>query len=267
MSDESRFEKAIARMNQMREERGIDIHGGIYSQVKDRVEVFRRIFGSEFGINTNIVNDLEFASNFPIVVKAEIVDKMTGTIVASGHSVEFVGSNHVNSVAPLEACETSAIGRALACFGLHGGEFASGTEMAAIDRKRDAMKGQKSKMEKDEEHFRAERQVISDSISALSLAAGNTPPGPSSQPPAFDIPNNFYIPLPDDPTWDDILACHNNVLATLDLVETEKQLADYWFAIGQYRQYVGEKRNDLSDEMIEYFKSTKNRIIKENENG
>ena len=49
----------------------------------------------------------------------------------------------VNKTSAIENCETSAIGRALASLGLHGGSYASANEIAAVQRKEKAMEEQK----------------------------------------------------------------------------------------------------------------------------
>ena len=46
----AKFEAAIAAMNTQRERSGIQIDGKLYSRVKDRIELFRREWGDEFGI-------------------------------------------------------------------------------------------------------------------------------------------------------------------------------------------------------------------------
>ena len=51
-------------------------------------------------------------------------------IVATGHAEEYRDSSKINKTSALENAETSAIGRALASFGLGGTEFASADEVA-----------------------------------------------------------------------------------------------------------------------------------------
>src|SRR6478609_7020373 len=125
MSDEARFQKAIQQLNEVREQKGVDYNGKLYSTVKDRVEEFRKLFGSEFGIDTTVDYRQGFGNGSVVVANAKIVDKTTGTILASGHAMNHFGSDSVNTTSIVEVTETNAIGRALATFGLHGGEFAS----------------------------------------------------------------------------------------------------------------------------------------------
>ena len=89
-----------------------------------RVEAFRKAFGTELGIDTQILVD----DGQRVVVQAKVVDK-TGAVIGSGLAEEIRGSSHVNRTSALENGETSAIGRALASLGLHGGSYASSFEI------------------------------------------------------------------------------------------------------------------------------------------
>ena len=115
---------------------GVQQKGGkFYTQVVHRMEAFRRIHGTDFGIDTQIlVNDGK-----KVVVKAIIADKDNRT-VGVGMAEEIRGQGLVNTTSALENAETSAIGRALASLGLAGGEYASANEMDAVVRKTDAIK-------------------------------------------------------------------------------------------------------------------------------
>ena len=58
-------------------------------------------------------------------------------LLASGHAEEVRGSNNINRVSHLEACETSALGRALANWNLAGSDWtkrASREEMQKVQR-------------------------------------------------------------------------------------------------------------------------------------
>lgn len=138
MSD-VRFTAAIAAMNKAREESGVDINGKQYSMVKSRVEVFRQQFGAEFGIDTEIIhNPLQGVVDNIVTMRARIIHVASGNVAGSGHAMAFYGSDAINTESIIEAVETSAIGRALASFGLHGGEYASDREMEAIPAKKAA---------------------------------------------------------------------------------------------------------------------------------
>src|SRR5688572_31386677 len=62
-------------------------------------------------------------------MKATITDE-SGRVLATGHSEEYRHTSKINETSALENAETSAIGRALAAFGLGGTEFASADEVA-----------------------------------------------------------------------------------------------------------------------------------------
>lgn len=121
------IDAAFAANNQ-----GTDIKGKKYTTVPQRVELFRRHLGASYGIETT-VEVVGLAKGEPVMVRAVIRDK-DGRIVATGHAQEIVGAGHINAGSALENCETSAIGRALAALGIHGGEFASVQEIEKHQR-------------------------------------------------------------------------------------------------------------------------------------
>ena len=104
--------------------------GKMYLQVVHRVEAFRRVLGSDYGIDTKIIVD----DGQRVVVKAIVTNK-DGITVGSGMAEEIRGQGHVNTTSALENAETSAIGRALSSLGLSGGEYASANELEAVPRK------------------------------------------------------------------------------------------------------------------------------------
>jgi len=133
MADLNKTMEAVAELHKSH---GVQQKGGkFYTQVVHRMEAFRRIHGTDFGIDTQIlVNDGK-----KVVVKAIITDKDNRT-VGVGMAEEIRGQGLVNTTSALENAETSAIGRALASLGLAGGEYASANEMDAVVRKTDAIK-------------------------------------------------------------------------------------------------------------------------------
>lgn len=102
----------------------VNIKGKQYTQVAARVEVFREHFGHEYGLETEMVS----GSGAEVVFRAVIRDS-AGRVVATGWAEENRQSGQINRTSAVENCETSAIGRALANFGLHGGEYATAEEV------------------------------------------------------------------------------------------------------------------------------------------
>lgn len=110
----------------------IDVgRGKLYSTVATRVESLRLVTGDEYGIETEILHGDEDV----VRMKCTVKDR-NGRVVSTGHAEEIRGSSWINETSALEACETSAIGRALAALGIHGGEFASLNEVEGAESKR-----------------------------------------------------------------------------------------------------------------------------------
>lgn len=103
----------------------VNIHGKEYLTVARRVADFRRDYGTDFSIETEILNAADL-----VQVRAVIKNTETGAVVASGLAEEVRGSSNINKTSAIENCETSAVGRALAFFGLGGTEIASADEVA-----------------------------------------------------------------------------------------------------------------------------------------
>lgn len=109
----------------------VEIHGKIYKTVSLRISEFREK-NPLFKIDTDLISNAE-----EIVIKAVICDD-NGHQVSSGYASEMRDSTAINKTSALENCETSAIGRALACFGLAGTEYASADEMVTALEKQKA---------------------------------------------------------------------------------------------------------------------------------
>jgi len=110
--------------------------GKKYMMVKDRMTFFRRAYGLKFGISTALVA----SDDLRVQVQALVTDD-AGRTIGSGLAEEMRGFG-VNKASALENCESSAIGRALASLGLHGGEYPTADEIesdrrssVAIDQK------------------------------------------------------------------------------------------------------------------------------------
>ena len=103
----------------------VNIHGKEYSTVAYRVNKLRDDLKQDVSIETDLIS----SDDTYVIMKATIKDK-EGRVIATGHAEERRDSTMINKTSALENCETSAIGRALAAFGLAGTEFASADEVA-----------------------------------------------------------------------------------------------------------------------------------------
>lgn len=127
----SNLEKAMQEVNNLNRTEGVTQRGGKkYTMVSTRVEAFRKAFGMDYGIETEIISD----NGQNVVAKACIKNK-DGMIIGSGYAEEVRGTSNVNKTSAIENCETSAIGRALASIGLHGGQYASINEVEQAQQK------------------------------------------------------------------------------------------------------------------------------------
>jgi len=125
MSAVEKHVAAMAAASSLTDTNGVIQKGGKkYLEVKHRVTVLRQTYGLELGIET----ELRHADDKHVRVSAKITDA-TGRVIGSGLAEEVRGSSNVNSTSALENAETSAVGRALASLGLHGGEYASLNEI------------------------------------------------------------------------------------------------------------------------------------------
>lgn len=122
--------KAMSEVNDLNRTHGVVQRGGKkYTEVFVRVEAFRKAFGTSLGITTDIVVD----DGQRVVIKAQVMNA-DDKIIGSGYAEEIRGSTNVNRTSALENAETSAIGRALASLGLHGGAYASSFEIEVAQR-------------------------------------------------------------------------------------------------------------------------------------
>ena len=122
--------KAMSEVNDLNRTHGVVQRGGKkYTEVFVRVEAFRKAFGTTMGITTDIVVD----DGQRVVIKAQVMNDK-GMPIGSGYAEEIRGQGNVNRTSALENAETSAIGRALASLGLHGGAYASSFEIEVAQR-------------------------------------------------------------------------------------------------------------------------------------
>ena len=121
-------------------ERGVvNIRGKQYKTVVLRVNEFREKFKPDDGwcIRTWLISN----ENDRVIIQATICDK-DDHVVATGFAEEVRGQGKINKTSALENCETSAIGRALAAFGLGGEEYCSADELlSALDQQKELESG------------------------------------------------------------------------------------------------------------------------------
>lgn len=105
----------------------IDINGTFYTKVSKRIEIFRK----NFGFNAKIETEVAHLDEVLVLMKAtiSIFKNDTWFQVATGHAEERRDSSEINKTSAVENAETSAIGRALACLGISGEEYASADEL------------------------------------------------------------------------------------------------------------------------------------------
>jgi hypothetical protein len=139
---DSRIKEAISIIKGIAKDSGIIVEdGNIYTKVQDRIEAFRRVYGDSLGIRTIVMTPPPYKRGDIFIMRCEITKPVgeTDTIVATGHAMEIIASDSFTSTAFIEVAETSAIGRALAAFGLHGGEYASAEEIQNVPNKQKAL--------------------------------------------------------------------------------------------------------------------------------
>jgi hypothetical protein len=130
------LQKAQVALEQKRKDGGgIQVRGGKkYMEIVDRIDAFRKFFQIDMGITTELLH----ADDNCVRMKATI-HLSSGDIVATGHAEEIRSGKGVNATSALENCETSAVGRALAMLGLHGGSIASADEVISAINMQDTI--------------------------------------------------------------------------------------------------------------------------------
>jgi len=200
--------------------------GKTYSMVAQRVEAFRKNVGAEMGIDTELLVD----DGKRVLIKARIKTP-DGFTVAAGYAEEIRGSSNINRGAAIENCETSAVGRALAALGLHGGEYASVNEIEKHSRNMDAA------------HDHAVRQERGEL--AHSSSPGGSGFAMTANAPANDIP----WPEPEDPAkrWQDWMTSTKDKVSKMTATWQIKKL--------------GEKENDKLKSLRHFNNEWANELI------
>lgn len=84
--------------------------------------------------NARIITKIVSNDGTTVVVKALLFRDESDVVWATGYAEEVRGEGFVNKTSPLENCETSAIGRALANANYSGDKRASREEMEKVER-------------------------------------------------------------------------------------------------------------------------------------
>ncbi len=112
----------------------VPIHGKEYKTVALRIQQFREKYPGH-----TILTELVEANDVLVVFKATI--SWEGVVISTGYAEEVRTASNINRTSALENCETSAVGRALAFFGLAGSEIASADEVVnAINEQKEISK-------------------------------------------------------------------------------------------------------------------------------
>ena len=135
---------------------GVKVKGNKkYLMVKDRVEIFRKHYGLNLGIDTTVLH----IDDKVVRVQAKIIDA-NNKVIGSGLAEEVRASSHITKTSALEVCESSAIGRCLASLALHGGEYASAEEMINAVAKQENLSEKQEAIKEVQKHFPDAEEVV-----------------------------------------------------------------------------------------------------------
>ena len=112
----------------------VKIHGRNYKTVALRVSEFHESRSETQRITTELV----YHDKDRVVMKATVWD--SDVAMGTGYGEEWRESSKINTTSAMENAETSAIGRALACIGLGGDEYASADEVLRAISQQEEMK-------------------------------------------------------------------------------------------------------------------------------
>ena len=124
MTENDWIHKYDSCIDNLSKQQSVPQHGKEYFTVATRHNLFMQYFNDYASINTDIIPELCNDNRVAVKCTISIEDKKY-----TGMALEEFGSSFINRTSALENAETSALGRALAAFGLHGTEFASADEL------------------------------------------------------------------------------------------------------------------------------------------
>jgi hypothetical protein len=194
----------------------VKIHGKEYKTVAERINEFRSIH-PDWSVQTDLVSD----DGVLVVMKSTISDHER--ILSTGYAEEIRGSSMINKTSALENAETSAVGRALAFFGLGGTEIASADEVASAIQAQTNMNGTRVDTKKLDALVDLAIEIVDDPDNDVDNGA----------PKAREI----YEPLSND----ERIYVNGQLAAKKFKNESTGREVQYWSAFKKYLQAAGEK--------------------------
>ena len=153
-------EKFKSMLVDLEKEKPVPQKGKKYYTVASRHKVFiKHSKDDRPTINTDIIPEL--CDDKRVAVKCTI-DCDAGKY--TGLAMEEFSFGYVNKTSALENAETSALGRALASFGLHGSEFCSADELT------NAILNKDNKKDEEDELYKATAKDVANDRKQISLA-------------------------------------------------------------------------------------------------
>ena len=143
----------------------VNIHGKEYKTVAERIQEFRAKC-PDYGVITKLISD----DGNLVVMKCTIVSD-NAAVIATGYAEEIRGSSMINKTSALENAETSAVGRALAFFGLGGTEIASADEVASAIHAQKNMTGKRVDTQKLDAVVDLAIEIVDDPDNDLEVGA------------------------------------------------------------------------------------------------
>jgi len=117
----------------------IDIKGTAYVTVNARLKHFRENYR-----NYRLITEISKHDDDSCLIKASVIDE-NNNVISTGHAYERTSQGFINKTSHVENCETSAVGRALAIFGIGIDE-----EVRSYEEMSSALEGQKTPKKKKE---------------------------------------------------------------------------------------------------------------------
>ena len=121
--NQDRLLGAVKNMADLPDKNKVNIRGKLYAEVHTRVQAFREAYGQ----SGRVISTLHVADETKVLTETAVSVFVDGSwrLIGNDFAEEFRGASMVNKTSAVENCLTSSIGRALACCGLSGGNYAS----------------------------------------------------------------------------------------------------------------------------------------------